>query len=82
MATPFNVVIRQNKWKVEPPEADEKKDFIAFLERASADELRLFVGYLREKDPNNCLLPLFAKLIEVTDRAERAAKALTNTRMR
>ncbi|MCL5256607.1 MAG: hypothetical protein M1319_02285 [Chloroflexi bacterium] len=76
MATPFNVVVRQKKGKIESPEVEEKRDFITFLERASSDELRMFVGYLREKDPENCLLPLFTKLIEVTDRAERAAEAV------
>lgn len=76
MATPFNVVVRQKKGKIESQEVEEKRDFITFLERASADELRMFVGYLKEKDPSNCLLPLFTKLIEVTDRAERAAEAV------
>ena len=77
MSTPSNVVIRHDREKVKGCEEENRPDFIQFLYAASADELRLFVGYLKEKDPHNTLIPLFDRLIKATEREDRLFAGLS-----
>lgn len=71
MATPFSLVLRPRRSKLEAQEAKVRQELSQFLSCATADELRLFVGYLKEKDPENSLIPTFDRLVKLKDREEQ-----------